>query len=409
MKTNKKRFVDFAPIRGEGIRETEDGFLIADAAIARTGIQEYYAFEIGLADSIDDFFDIVRVYRPESEVRSIDSMKSLVHSPVTNDHPPEFVTPENWKDYAKGEVGNDIRWDDGRIVIPLILKDEQTIDKVKLGKREISAGYTCTIDSTPGVTDSGEEYDAVQSEIRFNHIAVVDEGRAGPECRIGDDASTWGIRPALSRGLFANLHFDNKTRTIDMPTSQVPSTRMVTVDGLSVETTDAGAQAIEKLQNEKAAIEAKLDDANQKLVDVETKQTEDTARLQAEIDSLNEAKLSDADIQKLVTDRANLVATASKIADGVDFSSMTDDEIRVATVKAKLGDSAVEGKEPAYIRARFDILAEDAGKEGVDPVSQAFAGGTQTKSTPTDSQATREAAYQKRLNDMQGAWNKPKN
>ncbi|WP_148934667.1 DUF2213 domain-containing protein, partial [Escherichia coli] len=60
-----------------------------------------------------------------------------------------------------------------------------------------SAGYRCIVDWTAGLTDAGEPYDAVQRKIRINHVAFVDRGRAGAECRIGDDANTLPSPEAL--------------------------------------------------------------------------------------------------------------------------------------------------------------------------------------------------------------------
>ena len=72
-----------------GTRRRDDGYLVADARIARTGIQTYLGSEVGKPD-----MSTVRVYRPGSEVFSDDTMKSAAHRPVTNDHPPELVSSE---------------------------------------------------------------------------------------------------------------------------------------------------------------------------------------------------------------------------------------------------------------------------------------------------------------------------
>lgn len=50
----------------------------------------------------------------------------------------------------------------------------------------LSAGYVCDYDETPGVWN-GEPYDAIQRNIRYNHIALVETARAGPEARITMD------------------------------------------------------------------------------------------------------------------------------------------------------------------------------------------------------------------------------
>ena len=61
-------------ISTENFKVTDEGFLVfEDAKIARTGIQEYYAFELGLTDR--DPLDVIKVFRPAEEVFSDASMK----------------------------------------------------------------------------------------------------------------------------------------------------------------------------------------------------------------------------------------------------------------------------------------------------------------------------------------------
>lgn len=86
-----------------GVRETRDGYLVAEARIARTGVQNYTASELGLKDRKPG--DVIRVYRPEEEVFAADAMAGLAHRPITIDHPSEMVTADNWRKHAVGSVG----------------------------------------------------------------------------------------------------------------------------------------------------------------------------------------------------------------------------------------------------------------------------------------------------------------
>lgn len=124
-----------------------------------------------------------------------------------------------------------------------MVSDGPTIKLIEDGKRELSAGYTCDLDWTPGKTPSGEAYDAVQKNIRINHVAIVQRGRAGQQVRIGD-ASKWGAAPIST--------MDKEKVTMS------DALRTVVVDGLSVQTTDQGAQAIQKLQKDMESSAAKL-------------------------------------------------------------------------------------------------------------------------------------------------------
>ena len=161
------RFTDKAPIGV--VRDTQDGYVTTLARAVRTGVQEYAGYEVGLVD-----VDVVRVYRPPSEVFSADSLGTFSHAPVTMDHPNEMVTADNWKDLAVGEVSTEALRDGEFIALPLILKDADAIAKVKDGKVELSAGYTAMLDFTAGVTPDGDAYDAKQTNIVINHFGNGD-------------------------------------------------------------------------------------------------------------------------------------------------------------------------------------------------------------------------------------------
>ena len=95
------QFIDAAEV--EKPRVTADGYLVADARIVRTGIQIYAGIEVGKPE-----MQMVRVYRPEVEVFHRDSLASFSHIPITDDHPAEAVTADNWASLAKGETGDEV-------------------------------------------------------------------------------------------------------------------------------------------------------------------------------------------------------------------------------------------------------------------------------------------------------------
>lgn len=353
------RFIDAATI--SGARKTADGYLIAEAFAVRTGIQNYSGSEVGLMDR-----DVVRVYRPEDEVRATESLRTFSHAPITLGHP-DKVTADNWRDLAKGEVSTEAEWDGNKIKLPLIVKDAEAIAAIEAGTRELSAGYTCALDFTDGVTPDGEAYDAVQRNIRINHIAIVPRGRAGSECRIGDADARWGASP---------ITFDRKD---DDMTDNV-KTRTVLIDGLSVETTDAGAHALEKLQKDMAAQAKALSDAEAKHDKAIADKDAEIDKIKGQLDAANEKILDDAALDQRVADRAELIGKAGSIAKDVAVKGLSDADIRKAVVTKVLGDAAVADKSDAYIEARFDVLAEDAAK-GADTFNDAAKGGTQSPIT----------------------------
>ncbi|MDB6454705.1 DUF2213 domain-containing protein [Falsirhodobacter sp. 20TX0035] len=340
------KFTDAASL--SGTRRTGDGYLVADAFAVRTGIQLYSGAEMGHPEK-----DVVRVYRPESEVRAADSLRTFSHAPVTMGHPDVMVDATNWKQLAVGEVSTEAAWQDGKIKLPLILKDATSIAAVENGTRELSAGYTCRVEFVDGVTEDGQSYDAVQREIRANHLAIVPHGRAGTEFRIGDGAVEWGVSP---------VHDATKEVNVTL--------RKIMVDGLSVETTDAGAQAIEKLTGIIAAKDAAIAAADAAHQTAIAAKDADLAKANAAKDAAEAKVLDAAAIDKLVADRADLLGKAKAIAPEIQTAGLNDADIRKAVVVAKLGD-AMKDKPAAYIDARFDILTEDAAK-AADPVATAL-------------------------------------
>lgn len=341
-------FTDSVPVTG--VRRTEDGYLVAEARVARTGIQGYLGTEIdpdnehGLRDK-----PIVRVYRPESAVFHADAMHSYAYRPMTNGHPGgDGVNSKNWKDVAIGQTGGEVVRDGQFVKVPLVLMDAKAIEDYESGKRELSMGYGAEVVFQDGVSPEGEQYDCFLGPMKMNHLSLEHRARGGEHLRIGDQ------KPHTPKGGH------------DM----ADSLRKLLVDGISIDVTEQGAQAIEKL-NTKLADAAT---ATQSLKDAHAtalaaKDTE-LAKKDAEIDGLKAKQLSDADIDKRVTARADLISKAKSIADA-DYTGKTDADIRKAVVVAKLGDAAVAGKADAYIDARFEILVEDAAKNPAnDPFRQ---------------------------------------
>lgn len=167
---------------------TGEGYLRASARISRTGIQEYMGYEFGKTD--DEALKTFRIYRPTDEVFSPETLASWKLKPVTDAHPIENVTAETWRKEAVGIVAEDVRQDGDHTAATLLITDADIANRIqRKGSVELSCGYDCDLDETPGVTADGEPYDAVQRAIRGNHVAIVDQGRCGPSCKVGDKAT----------------------------------------------------------------------------------------------------------------------------------------------------------------------------------------------------------------------------
>jgi hypothetical protein len=161
------------------------------ARIARTGIQSYR----------DSNGQTIREYRPPEEVFAADSLASLEAVPVTVGHPKDLVTPKTWKDHSHGVVLGAAEREtvdgDEYVVARLALATADTLARVDAGElTEISCGYSCDVLDRPGVAPNGERYDRVQTNIRFNHVALGPTGfaRAGRKASFKLDGSDMVIR-----------------------------------------------------------------------------------------------------------------------------------------------------------------------------------------------------------------------
>ncbi len=163
---------------------TPEGFLVChDVALARTGTLLYAPGEVPIDAGKDG---VIAITRDPDDVFDPNSMASFEGKPVTNDHPPlgVKVDPNNWRQFAVGDAHN-IRRGDGAILDnqclygDLMIKDQKAIDDIVSGKVEVSAGYDAEYEQL-------EPGRGRQHEIIGNHVALVDKGRCGPTCSIGD-------------------------------------------------------------------------------------------------------------------------------------------------------------------------------------------------------------------------------
>lgn len=370
-------FTDSAAI--SGVRMTQEGYLVTDAFTARTGIQNYLGSEVGRPDQ-----PIVAVYRPADEVFHKDSVQSFSHAPVTMDHPTVPVTADNWKQLGKGEASTEVMRDGERLRIPLIVKDAAAIKDVQNGKRELSVGYSCDLDFTAGVTADGVKYDAVQRNIRANHIAIVDRGRAGSEFRIGDSApKQWGVAPIPEK-------VQDKEPKM--------STRTVLVDGIPVEANDAAATVIEKLTKDRDnAVAAQKSLADASKTAIEAKDSE-IGTLKAQLKQAQDATPKGAELDKLVADRSSLVAKAGKLVKDFDAAGLTDAQIKRAVVAKVLGDEHVKDASEAEIAGAFKVL-DAKGGTGKDGLQDSMIGHQPQNSNDADKVA--DEARAKMISDMQ--------
>ena len=288
----------------EALACTPDGYLHINANVARSGIQVYSGQEVGRPE-----LERVAVYRDAAEVFAADSLQTFAALPLTLDHPSEPVSACNWHDLAVGTTGEEVLREGEYLKIGLRVSDAKALAAIAAGKRALSVGYAADLIWGDGVDDQGQVYQARQTRIRANHIALVDAARAGPGARI----------PLDDGGAIA------------------PRTSLV-IDGHSLSLPKADAAIVEAAL---ARVEGERDALDQ--------------QLKAHTQAQNQAQSFDA-IEALVAERTALIAQAQAIAPEVETRGLSADEIRRQVVMAKGVD--VSDRVAAYIDARFDALAE---------------------------------------------------
>lgn len=301
---------------------TDEGYLVDAPVVGRVGIQVYMN-----ADGTKR-----RELRLPEEVFSADALASFAGKPITDEHPAEAVNASNAKALSVGVIKSDGQADGDNVTAQIVIHDAAVIDKIINGKkRELSLGYMVKLDETPGVWN-GQPYDAIQRDIRVNHLAIVPKGRAG-NARLNIDRQ------------------DAVSFNDDEDQSMTDNLARIRLDsGLEYQAAPEVVVAVEKLRADNAELTTRADEAR-KAIDV----------LTAERDTLK-AQVADADkvrADALDNARAELKARAAldKVAAEfkVDGEGKTDREVKEMVIKAVRADADLTNKSDDYIDAAFDL------------------------------------------------------
>ena len=304
---------------------TEDGYLIDTPVIARVGIQEYRRGD----------GSVRRELRLPEEVFAQASLDSFRGKPITDDHPPEAVTAKNFKKYAVGVISGAAHQDGDNLRAGIIIHDGNSVDKAtKGGKKELSVGYTVTLDETPGIWND-QAYDAVQKNIRVNHLSLVQRGRAG------------NARLNLDRHDAVSITNEDVTMTTDN------LGRLRLDSGLEYPAAQEVVLAFEKLHKDNDMSVAKV----KQLTTVIDTLSAEKDMLEAKIESADKIKADALELaRKEVKDRADLEKVAESFK--VDCAGKTDREVKELVIKTVRADADLSAKSDEYIAASFDIAVE---------------------------------------------------
>ncbi len=376
-----------------------------------------------------------RELRLPEEVFKTDSLATLHGAPVIDikDHT-GMVTPSTFRKVTLGHAES-VRQDGETFVsATLHINDGETLARIDRGERtEISCGYTCNLDATPGVWN-GQEYDCVQRNIRYNHVALCppNRGRSGPEVGLRLDATAAVSAAECTTIITTEESTDMKIRLDGKEYDAGSTEHLDAIDALhKAEVAKVTTDLTTKHEAEKVALQKELDATKGRLDSI----TEEAAKLRVDADTLkagmrDEAGALEARAMKLAKRSYGLKRAWRKLfgkdtdkdpdadddEDEKKLDAMTDREIQVACItkaQPKFDAKDADGKDRSddYIAARFDAVMETAKKADGKRVGDVVVAATEglNRLDAVDGDATQlvaavEAARIANHNEGQTAW-----
>lgn len=440
---------------------TDEGFLKATPIVTRLGVLIYKNPDGTLRRELRHPNDILRS-------DSLDTMKMI---PITNDHPAErTVDNRTAKQFQVGYTGENVHPDGLFIKVPIVITDSVAVVDVQNGKDNLSLGYKVDLVKENGEYD-GHRYDFRQTNVRYNHLAIVNSARAGSEVRINMDSEdaihieedethkdavlTYKRRQALpdSAFCFVRGRGENKVRKFPahdaahvrnglsrLPQSNIsPADKARTLACLKRKAKQYDIEVGDNQDNSSSFDDYNLDsneltliskkgggnmdlpviridnidyEASQEVINAYTKSvgrvdeleksvktiTDEKEALQAKVDTAEEElkTLKEHDVNKDVADavkvRLDLERTAEKILDEKErenLDSMNNVDIKKAIIVKKFPDSKekldAEDVTDVYIDARFDSVVESIDSGGSTIADQRQKAAPRNDGSHTDS------------------------
>lgn len=364
---------DSVPIRDYHF-DDQTGFLyVYRVPIAGAMVQKYVK---------SDGSEEMEAKLPE-EILSDATVSSANSKPVTDGHH-GLVTKDNSHDLMKGFTASNGHVEGNMLYNDITITDPNLIYQIKNGsKRELSIGFETQMDPTSG-TYNGTKYDAVQRNIRINHVAVVPKGRAGHEVRlIGDSAeAVEQVEPSEEKGNQMETRVVRADgQNITVAADDVEKITKLDADNSAKakQIADLDAQ-IKKLQSEKAQLQGDADASAKKADEAQAKADSleaDNKKLQEEFDKY---KADGVDKKLELIDKVK-----SFVGDEYDYHGKSDRDMKIDAVKAIKGDSVdFTDKSDTYVQAAFDMLEKpkkvsgyagpepEAKGDSADPIAKAY-------------------------------------
>lgn len=277
--------------------------------ISKVGVYPYKGRNISPQLEPDQTY---MVYRPAEELSKTECIESFKLVPWVDLHPtkgllgPESVgrVPAEQKG-IEGVTGENVEFDPDTNTLYANIKlfSDNLGEKIDDGVRELSIGYACKYELSSGVYN-GQHYDAIQRNIRGNHLASVPAGRMGPEVAVLD-----------------HLTFTMDAKDIEMTEEEKKMQECkdrATKDGFSRYSKDAAEE--EKEQKEKEEKES-ADKAAKDAAEEEKKKEKEAADKAAKDSDDKDKDTKEKDGEAMDAQIADLTKRVQK-AEGMTFKAM---------------------------------------------------------------------------------------
>ena len=415
--TDVARF-DRGQVKGDAFI-TDEGYIKANAIVTRTGVFLYK----------NPDGTIRKELRHPDEVFKVDSLDSMKMIPVTNGHPQErLVSAENAKRLAIGYTGETITQDGEFVLSNLLITDLASIkDVTERNRRELSLGYTVDLIPEEG-SYNDQPYNFRQTNIKYNHLSIVDNARAGSEARIALDSFD------AEEILIEEANMAKRKVKIDDDEVLMEDNVANQVEQLLARVANLEAEK-SRLAEEKDKLSAELTSLKNGDVDLKEEEDEGEEKEEKEVGYMSKENpyathetpmkapdgervpmkpqdkekrendkynnMDAAFIRSLVRERVKLQKVAEGFLDSKTLAridDMSDLEIKKEVIRARQKNANLDGKTAVYIQARFDALLEDMTPAPSQVIATPVQYRTKLDHQPADSATARQAMIDKMKN-----------
>jgi len=360
------------------VHKTPEGFLYAEGFIAKPGILTYRK-----ADG-----SIIRELVPAEELHKADSLGTLGRKPLTYEHPPVNVTADNVAEYGVGDLDSEVSVTEGGYVkVKMAIRRADAVGAVERKEVvELSPGYSCVIDPTPGHIDGLGDYDAIQRDRRYNHTALTKAARGGPDISLRTDSLDAVLVEPISapEGVpMKKVDLINALTAVGVERADAEAVLADKKDGAEgiKAALDAMLEKFDGLFKEKGKLQSKFDEMSSAF-EAFKKQKEDEAAAPKEEPKMEEPapKMDSAEFLAAFNARLPLVELAKEAKlDSAEIEKLDNAGLRKAIVLAKVPTARKDAAD-VYYEAAIDMLPAR-----VDS-SQAYVGNPESAQNRQDSE-----------------------